>query len=312
MTQINIDDINKAVSISGLTGFTGSYTPLGGGEINDTFMLECGDSKAILRVAKYPAQYTLQQEAKALRLINIEQAPRLIYFDQDSKINDRQWIMESYVSGTGAKRLNVQQFNSLGKLLAKVHSAKSGKTGIDIWATFLDACKNFGDEEKLLNYPDEDIKTLINFGRHYFKVWQLKLDVVPESLVHADATPSNVLVNGDEVSLIDWEFARFNDPMFEFSTVFYEDMEYNQGKWRVQITPEEKDALYSGYTQAGGVIDEDRIRLWMNFDKLGAATFLYWRINESGREATQEQMDQYQLDLDNLKTSLKKNMLEHS
>ena len=46
----------------------------------------------------------------------------------------------------------------------------------------------------------------------------------------------------------------------------------------------------------------------MNFDKLGAAVFLYWRINQSGYPATTEQIDQYRVDLNNLLKSLENNI----
>jgi thiamine kinase-like enzyme len=124
-------------------------------------------------------------------------------------------------------------------------------------------------------------------------------------LIHGDATPSNILIQNDNVSLIDWEFSKYKDPMAEFSTIFYEDMEYNQGKWRVHITVEEKRALYNGYTSAGGEIDEEQIGFWMNFDKLGAAIFLYWRMNHSQRDASAEQKAQYRVDYDNIISSLK-------
>lgn len=92
--------------------------------------------------------------------------------------------------------------------------------------------------------------------------------------------------------------------MADFSTIYYEDMEYNKGRWRIKIEPEEKTALFAGYEAGGGQIDEQRIRFWIRFDKLGAAIFLYWRINKSKRQTNQLQMDQYKLDYDNLLKSL--------
>lgn len=308
MPNITLDDITHAANVSGLVGFKGIYEPLGGGEVNDTFLLSCGNGKTILRIAKYPDQDSLRQEARALRLLDSVQIPKLIFFDENKRINGRQWIMEGYVPGTTMTRLSVDQFKSLGSLLADVHRTKSGIIGVDIWSNFLDVCKMFGNEEYLLNHPDPTLNELIKRATEYFRIWQARLDEIPESLIHGDATPSNILVMDNDVSLIDWEFSKYSDPLAEFSTVFYEDMEYNQGKWRVRITEAEKSALYSGYTSAGGIIDVERIKLWMNFDKLGAAVFLNWRINQSNREANEEQNTQYKFDLNNLVASLKRNL----
>ncbi len=48
---------------------------------------------------------------------------------------------------------------------------------------------------------------------------QYPVDDLELSLIHGDATPSNVLVDGQKINLIDWEFARFSDPMRDFSTI---------------------------------------------------------------------------------------------
>ncbi len=96
--------------------------------------------------------------------------------------------------------------------------------------------------------------------------------------------------------------------MAEFSTIYYDDIEYNKGRWRVHITPDEREALFNGYEDAGGVIEQERLDVWMIFDKLGAAVFLYWRIYESGRDTTNEQLSQYRLDLGNLLNSLEKSI----
>ena len=84
-----------------------------------------------------------------------------------------------------------------------------------------------------------------------------KLEQVIPALIHLDVAPSNILVNGDNGGgLIDWEFAKFSDPMAEFSTVFYDDMEYNNGKWCIQITDKERTALLDGYQKGGGEVYE--------------------------------------------------------
>src|ERR1035437_5895530 len=271
MARITLDDISEAFRISGLKNFEGINKPLGGGEINDTFQISYNDKKAILRIAKHPDQNSLHQEARALQLLNSAQIPELIYFDENNRINGRQWILESYIPGSSVERLSVNQFYSLGVLLANIHRVKSGKVGINIWSCFLEECKMFGDENFLLNHPNSTLNGLISLAKKYFERLQPELLVVPESLIHGDATPNNILVQDKTLSLIDWEFSKYKDPMAEFSTIFYEDMEYNQGKWRVHINDKEKTALYDGYASADGKIDEDRVKIWMNFNKLGAA-----------------------------------------
>lgn len=309
MSNISLETIKQAVSISGLQGFTGNYVELGGGEVNDTFLLDCGQDKVVLRVTRYHDVINLEKEARTLQLLHLENVPRLLYHDESSRIMGRAWILESYVQGTMPQTLTTTQYESLGGLLAKIHETKhENQQSFDLWADFLYAAKRFGSEDRLLSHSNQQMKDLILRAKPYLTEQTTRFSPVRESLVHGDVTPSNILVDGDTVGLIDWEFSRFKDPMSDFSTAFYEDMEFNRGKWRVQITPEQKAVLYKGYRVAGGDIDEDRIAMWMNLDKLGAAVYLWWLLNESGRDYPAEQASQYQYDLDNLMASLDRNL----
>lgn len=306
---ISADEVNKVAGLAGLQNFTGNYSAIGGGEINDTFLLKCSDKNYILRIAKTIEQTSLIDEAQALKRLHISQAPELVFFDQNQRINDRLWIVESFMNGAAQARLSVPQYFELGKILAKVHEIKDpDRQPLDLWHHFLTNCRNFGDESKILNHPDQAINNLVTRCRNYLAANQPLFTGLQMSLIHGDATPSNILVDGENINLIDWELSRFSDPMYEFSTIYYEDMEFNQGKWRLKITDSEKQSLFSGYSAAGGQIDQKRVDFWMNFDKLGAAVFLYWRLNESKQPASDEQMSQYKLDLANLIDSLEKNL----
>lgn len=309
MHDITAEDIQYVVDMSGLKGFTGQYTELGGGEVNDTFLLDCGDKKAILRVTRYMDVYNLNKEARSLEMLSIEHIPKVIYFDESNKIRGHGWILETYVEGKMPTKLTTTQYKNLGSLLASIHNVKhSEQQTFDLWADFLYACKRFGDEERLMNHPDPRMRSLIQGAKVYVAERMKQFGHVQECLIHGDVTLGNILVSGDEVGLIDWEFSRFRDPMSDFSTAFYEDMEFNRGKWRVHITPDQKQAFYSGYEQAGGVIDHDRVEMWMNHDKLGAAVYLWWLLNESSRDYPEERLVQYRLDLNNLQDSLERNL----
>ncbi|HSW74439.1 MAG TPA: aminoglycoside phosphotransferase family protein [Candidatus Saccharimonadales bacterium] len=302
--------INQAVKLSGKAGYQNSYRSIGGGELNDTYILTFdSDKKLVLRVARYENQESLANEARALELLDSKHVPQLVFFDKKSRIDNRLWILEGYQSGTNIKRLNTTQFYSLGILLAAIHRVKSESVEINVWRYFIEACRTFGNEAKLLSHSDDRIQRLTVAAKIYFESEQPMFDNVTPVLIHGDATPGNILVDKTNVSLIDWELSYFSDPMAEFPTIYYDDMEYNKGKWRVHISSDERNALFKGYEEAGGVIDQERLKLWMIFDKLGAAVFLHWRIHESGRNISREQLSQYQLDLKNLLNSLEKSLV---
>jgi Ser/Thr protein kinase RdoA (MazF antagonist) len=246
----------------------------------------------------------LINEARALRLFNTKHIPKLIYFDEKSRVNNRLWIIESCLPGTIIRRLSINQFYNLGCLLSQVHREPSSEVKVELRNQFIDSCKAFGDEQFLLSHPDAILRDLIRAAFKEFDSLQPTYDYIIPTLIHSDATPNNILVDGNEVGLIDWEFSKFSDPMRDFSTIYYEDIGYNQGKWRIKITAEEKQFLFAGYESVGGSIDEERIRYWIRYDKLGAAVFLYWRINQSSRSTNQQEIEQYKLDYKNLIASL--------
>ena len=305
VTDIIAPDIQQAVETSGLQGYAGTYTELGGGEVNDTFLLDFSSGQIVLRIAKFDINILLRQEATALKLLHSTQAPKLLFFDDSNLIRGRMWVLESHIPGIRVTRLSVNQYRSLGTLLATVHTTvELNESTIDFWANYLDYCIVFGDESALLNHPDHALREIVRNSHEYFRMQKLEFNPIHKSLIHGDATPDNILANGDDVSLIDWEFAKFTDPMADFSTIYYPDMEYNKGRWRVKIKPDELSALFDGYAHAGGTVDERRLAVWMILDKLGAATYLFWKMHQSAHPIPPERLEQYRLDFRNLTESL--------
>jgi len=296
--------VEEAVKIAGVRDFSGSYSVLGHGEHNESFLLQCDSGALVLRVAKNQDTTTLAREAHALSRLNNDWAPKLVFFNPESRLQGRRFIVESHIHGKSVDRLSPEQFYDLGVVLAQVHRNSNEEVVGDVWSQLLTECSSFGDDTYLLSHPNERLRSLLADAKRRFVEHTLEYKDVHRSLIHSDATPSNILVTDSGVALIDWELSQYKDPMAEFSTVYYEDMEYNRGKWRIQITQTEKEQLFSGYEAGGGTIDEDRIRFWISFDKLGAAVFLWWRIHESAHPAPPEDMEQYALDLEALLCSL--------
>lgn len=170
------------------------------------------------------------------------------------------------------------------------------------WDMLVKNCHSFGDESYLLRHPDDRL------GKSMRALKERSAEVfVPDRLQvlrHCDITPSNTLVDGNSVSLIDWEFSGFGDPMSDFSTGYWTDMEYNNGKWRQQLSDKERQALYQGYAGNGGVLNEKLARFYELVDKAGAAAYLYWRLHVSDWQAQDGMQEQYEVDYENIVLSL--------
>jgi aminoglycoside phosphotransferase (APT) family kinase protein len=305
---IGAKDIEHLLKIAGIKDFTGHFTQLGGGEGNDTFMLECQSQKLILRVSKYDKAGNLYREANALSLLlSLKHVPKPVYFNESQRLQGRAWILETYLEGVPPDQIGAEQLENLGRLLAQVHRVRADKPErMHYWRHFLATQKPYGDEAQFLNHPDLRLRDLLVRAKSYFES-QPNPTIIP-ALIHGDLSLENMLASGDEISLIDWEFSTFADPMADFATMFFDDSEQNKGRWRIRITPAQRSALFNGYTNAGGTVDEERLKAWQNVDKLGGAVYFYWKLKSSGHNLTQSKSAQYLIDLRAMEDSLDQNL----
>lgn len=311
--------INALLSKSNLP-VAHSVRHLGAGELNNSYLAITVDGQHYcIRIAKYAGKSGLLREADALSRLPEGIGPRLIHCPDDTLPLETHWLIESFIDGQNPERLNTAQFHNLGSKLALVHAidAPAGDvinqgevtgTKNDLWPYLVWCCRSFYTEYQLLHdLPDKRLLALCRKSRQWFEVRKdLALRQQSKQLLHKDMTPSNLLVRGGEVFLIDWELRDFGDPMTDFATGFWDDVEYNRGKWRIILLPEERTALYRGYTEAGGIIDEERIRLWVIWDKLGSAVFLCHRVHRPPPGQSTAQTEVYKEDLENIIGSLQR------
>lgn len=291
---------------------------LGHGELNNSYGVRVGSQRYCVRIAKYTDKSGLAREADALSRLPAGIGPRLVYFNPSGSIDDHLWIIESFIPGDTPKRLSLNQFKSMGKKLAQVHTVHApSKDAVDdgevtgtrkhLWDHLTWVCRAFYDEDTILNsLPDQRLSTLARSLKAWLDGREHSIDIPARKyLLHKDITPSNVLVQGDECYLIDWELRGFGDPMMEFGTGFW-DFDLHKGKWRIALSEAERAALYGGYTSGGGIIDEERIQVWTTLDKMGVALFLCYRIHTPTHDTTEALQHQYKIDLEAAIDSLQK------
>lgn len=295
---------------------------LGVGELNNSYYVLGEDGhEYCVRIAKYKGKSGLRREADALSRLPEGISPRLVFKPVDEQPLDTLWLIESFLTGTTPQRLTLAQLGSFGRQLARVHSIdapdhdivdKGEVTGVknDLWPYLVWCCRSFYTEDQMLHkLPDKRLLAICRKARQWFEVRKpIMQRQQTKKLLHKDITFSNLLIQDDKVFIIDWELRDFGDPMVDFATGFWNDIEFNRGKWRTVLTTEEKTALYDGYQQGGGVLDEERIAIFTTYDKLGAAIFLCYRLYSPPADITPQQTAQYQEDFDNIITSLQKHI----
>jgi len=132
---------------------------------------------------------------------------------------------------------------------------------------------------------DEKLASLIPKIKRWFEMQQKTLRVPrTKYLLHKDVGVGNLIAKGNEVFIIDWEDREFGDPMSDFPTAFWD----IEAAGRITLTPEERQALYDGYSEGGGTVDESRIQMWMTFDKMVVALFFANRVYKPKEDAKTE------------------------
>lgn len=283
---------------------------LGSGVHNDGYYAKVGSREYCVRIARYEGKRGLIREADALNRLPEGIAPELIYFAEDTAPIDRLWSIATFIDGEQPKQLTIPQLKSLGSKLAQVHAIPAPEhdtvdagevTGNkkDLWEYLLWSCRSFYDPNEAI--ADVRLANLVPKIKQWFEEQQKALHVPAiKYLLHKDIGVGNIIARGDEVFLIDWEDREFGDPMSDFPTGFWD----IKAAGRIILSSEERQALYSGYSAAGGTIDDGRIRMWTTFDKMVVVLFFANRIYKPKDDAKSEQLNEYRRELDAIVDSI--------
>lgn len=302
MDETTLHTINELLEYAKL-GRADEIRPLGSGVHNDGYYAKVGTHEYCIRIGRYAGKRGLIREADALKRLPQGIAPELIYFSQDTAPIDRLWSVATYIDGVQPKRLTIPQLQSLGSKLAQVHAIPAPENDVvdagevtgnknHLWKYLLWSCRSFYDPSEPM--PDARLAKLIPKIKQLFDGQQQTLDIpIIKYLLHKDIGVGNIIARGDEVFLIDWEDREFGDPMSDFPTGFWD----IEAAGRITLQPEERKALYGGYSAAGGVIDESRIQMWMTFDKVVVALFFANRIYKPKEDAKPQQLSDYRRQL---------------
>lgn len=302
MDNATQDKINQLLEYADL-GRADEIRLLGSGVHNDGYYAKAGTREYCVRIARYEGKRGLIREADALKRLPKGVAPELVHFSEDTAPIDRLWSIATFIDGMRSKYLTLPQLKSLGSKLAQVHAIPAPDHDVvdegevtgdktDLWKYLLWSCRSFYDPSETI--PDEKLASLIPKIKQWFETQQKTLHVpTARYLLHKDVGVGNLITRGDEVFIIDWEDREFGDPMSDFPTGFWD----IEAAGRSVLSPEERQALYNGYSAGGGVIDEERIQMWMTFDKMVVVLFFANRIYKPKEDTKPEQLAEYHKEL---------------
>lgn len=186
-------------------------------------------------------------------------------------------------------------YGQIGEMAAKVHNQAVNwqlPAGFERHAWDADGLAGeqpFWGQFWKLDVASESQKRLLERGRDVVFNALAQLPKSPQhySMIHADFVPENLLVNGDEVRLIDFDDAGFGWHLFEIATSLYFILDE-------PFYDEAKRALVGGYRKHRAMSDEELARLPLFFLARGF-TYVGWvhtrQETETARELTPTLLD---------------------
>ena len=182
---------------------------LEGGMSNYTYVVECQGKKYTYRVpGKFAERFVDRDDEWA----NIQEVDRLGLNNVTTYVEIRSGEkLAEYVEGTIMSTTDVVSYNEMSvKALKKIHNSDMKFKDYDAFGR-LDTYQNYCIETGF-THPQEYLNL-----RNKLEVLRKQYVSVPMVPCHCDYQPTNLVINGDKLYVLDWEFAGMNDPFYDIA-----------------------------------------------------------------------------------------------
>jgi len=182
---------------------------LEGGMSNYTYVVECQGKKYTYRVpGKFADRFVDRDEEWA----NIQEVDRLGLNNVTTYVEIRSGEkLAEYVEGTIMSTTDVVSYNEMSvKALKQIHNSNLKFKDYNAFGR-LDTYQNYCIEMGF-THPQEylDLRNKLEELRKQY----VSVPMVP---CHCDYQPTNLVISGDKLYVLDWEFAGMNDPFYDIA-----------------------------------------------------------------------------------------------
>ena len=182
---------------------------LEGGMSNYTYVVESQGKKYTYRVPGKFAEKFVDRDDELLNLREIDQLG-LSNVTTYVEVRSGEKLAE-YVEGTIMSETDVVSYNQMSvAALKKIHSSKVHFKDYNAFGRLDDDeryCRETG-----FSHPDEYLAL-----RHKLDEMRRTHAAVPQVPCHCDYQPTNLVIQGEKLFVLDWEFAGMNDPFYDIA-----------------------------------------------------------------------------------------------
>lgn len=196
-----------------IPGMSGDYRlqPLAGGHSNPVWRVDSAAGPRLLRLHPRQQQRAINREAEHWAWQQAAAAgiaPRLYHWDPRHRFSLSHYIQGTTLADHGTP---LAQVASLAALLAQLHRLDGHRLQRHDYAALALSAYT------MLAQPDPQLQRLSQQARHWQQqLWQLG---PPPCLCHHDPSPANILDDGQQLWLLDFEYAALGSPLFDLAAV---------------------------------------------------------------------------------------------
>lgn len=251
------------------------WSALEGGRANSSYLVEAGPERFVLTVCDEKTLQEIERSVELLQLLERHALPTPRVVGEIQEYHGRPVVLKRFVDGQ-VERLELARLPSVGKALAQLHALPA--------PDFLPREFSYGVGffYQVIEWPGSG-----EFGRWLSrirgKVLALPWDDLPWGLIHGDLFWDNIVLQGNQVTLLDFEEACYYPLVFDLGMTIVGTCYRSGQDWKPRV-----EALLDGY----GPLAEIERNVLADFAVYAAAATACWRfwqynINVPGTDQTE-------------------------
>ncbi|MCF6277052.1 MAG: aminoglycoside phosphotransferase family protein [Candidatus Magasanikbacteria bacterium] len=274
------------------------FSFLASGNHNDNYAIETTGKKYVLRIENNPQFKNLKKEYNLLKSLKPKLGPKVYFFDKSHKIIPADFFVEEFVDGKYPKKLNGKFIILMAKWLKKLHQQKKPCKKHSMLKAIKPYFRNVNNHKnaipsKTANEIDSLFKRVTVFCTKKDNIFA---DRKEACLLHGDLSRENIIYDGKNIRLLDWEFSRYNFP--EWDLVYFIQS--------LKLNPKQKELFLKTYRYPISKTGKKRLLVISLLNTCGDIGYSVWRLGlvkegKLNKKLTPEISKRLDLDINRLK-----------
>jgi len=246
------------------------FSFLASGNHNDNYAIQTKRNKYVLRIENNPQFKNLKKEYNLLKSLKPNLGPKVYFFDKSHKILPHDYFVEEFVEGKYPKKLNDKFITLMAKWLKKLHQQKKPCKKHSMLKAIKPYFRNVKNHKEAIPIEiahkiDALFKRVTDFCKKNDEIFAGRKEAC---LLHSDLSRENIIYDGKNIRLLDWEFSRYNFP--EWDLVYF--------MQSLRLNPKQKELFLKTYGYPTSKTGKKRLLIISLLNTCGDIGYSVWRL----------------------------------